>query len=830
MLRNSTAKLVDQAGATLGTAWCLSPQLMVTAAHCLPTASTRETVSLEFATGKLIGTVLWSSASLDACLLRIKNAEILTPSVIPVASLSNVPSGGLTWMAFGYPRAHDEGLTITGTVSSCDGRLNGERVIELGCFQGVDASALEGMSGGAVTINNRCIGVVVFAPPDLYQRVIFAVPIESIGLSALHSGLLSDPTDVATLRAILPLQTDSFDVTLAQYLEAIRHSTTRIPRSAMLALGAMPSPLSSSDVFVPLSFRPVIGGQDEQSQQASGIRCDIASELNYTTFSIENAIRQANAGPLRHVFFFGDPGSGKSFLFRYLASKAWDQPKSIGLDRPHIPILVRLKNLSQQVSVLEDWLWEAMCRGSDIRPPRRPPQGFLSEWATRSGAPWLFLFDGFDEIPTRLRPTMLDQVGLLLDAEQYLCFLTSRPAQGSSDPVLLLCNTCSCFEIQPLASEQEQMLAEKWLSSAAPRFMDEFQRMRLNARRITPLLITIAAGVFKTYGALPESRSGLYESLVNACAQDARARGLDDEIGPRLSTLVRPLLETLAVSCVEDKSARGYAAMIESCKIFVKKTLRVGNDEASIEGSRAVMVLGRLSGLFFCDNQRFSWWHPTIQEYLAACLLARTSTEDQLHKLCLKWRNEAWSGVVFFLFSLLDREREGREEQIMALCTRLAYTIINDEQTERSKRLREANSDNSLATFGGVGLFLSAALVEGAAFDSKLISLLINFLKESCRHAGKFDFCREVYEQLSNSGRSPVELLGQLTSHGSARSALIDILRDGSLQHWVHESAALACSRSGMTGDLQQMLQASTIDEKTRQLIQSSLHSQTKEH
>lgn len=825
MLRNSTAKLLNQERSGWGTAWALSQQLLVTAAHCLSTGNVGEIVSLRFPEREATGRVLWSNDTLDASLIRMTNAGVETPSAIPLARLSDVSRGELSWLTFGYPQAYDEGLTIAGTVTSCDGRLRGERVIELNCFQGVDSSALDGMSGGAVAVNGSCIGIIVFAPPGLLQKVVFAVPIESIAQSALESGQLSEPDDIAALGTIPTLQTDSFGVTLSQYLETVRQSFTRIPRSAMwLAPGKRRSHLSSSDVLVPLSYRPVIGERDEHATPMRGVRCEIASELNYSTFSIDSAVRQAVATSLRHIFFFGDPGSGKSFLLRHLASKAWDEPTSVGLDRPYIPVLVRLKNLSEKATETEDWLWEAMCRGSDVRPSRRPPLGFMDEWTRRSGAPWLFLLDGFDEIPTKFRLSMLDQVGLLLDDKRYLCFLTSRPAQGASDPVLLLCNTCTCYEIQPLTSEQERMLAVKWLSSEAPRFMTAFKRMRLNARRITPLLITIATGVFETYGTLPENRIGLYESLLNACVEGAQRRGLNDEIGPRLATLVRPLLETLALSCVEDRSARGYVSMLNDFRGFVKKTLRVSKEEASEEGSRALMALGRFSGLFFCDSQHFSWWHPTIQEYLAACLLARTSSDDRLREICLKWRDEAWSGVVFFLFTLMAQGGEQERAHIKSVSTQLAYAVIQDEQLRQTGLPNLPDeSGASLETFGGAGLFLSAALAEGASFDSNLIVLLINYLEDSCKHAGKYDFCREVYEQLSNSGRSPVELLGQLTSYPLARAALVEILEDNDLQHWVHESAASACERAGMREELHDLLMSGALNSGTRALIHSLL-------
>jgi len=828
MLRNVTARVRNVSDGGWGTAFFISGGLAVTAAHCVTPCRNGDRVQLEFGGAVLEATIAWSDPVIDAAVLQLVESRS-SDSHIHLAHLVDVPTGQIGWSAFGFPGAYPEGLTITGSISSIEGSLAGSSAVELNCSQGVDSSALNGLSGAAVCVNNSCIGIIVTAPPMLKQRVILARPIKSICAAALQS-IHSTEEETRVLSGVSPLSLDSFDRSFSQYLAAVRLASERLPQRTFLSFGlAKRCERRLDEVFVPPTVRPIVmdGGQlDAASAQEVCGRDDPDCPI----LEVPDAIRRAQKSGEPNVFLFGDPGSGKSALLRHIAAKAWEDPGAIGLDSPHIPMLVRLGNLSECAGVVEDWLWDGMCRGGEVKPKTRPPTGYFEAWSERMKARWLLLLDGFDEVPAKSRSSMLNSLACVLDCDQYLCVITSRPAQGRSDKVWLLCGTTTCYEILPFNHSQEVMLVDKWLGDNSPHFRHQFQSMRLNASRKTPLLLTIAAAVYQRHGKLPESRAALYERLVEACLDEATQKGLEKELEPRFAAFIRPLLELIALHLTEEQSVTGVDSIARRCSAYLVDALRISPQEADLKANDCIKVLGRLSGLLFCDGRHCSWSHNTVREYLAASLLSRSSSKQELLSIAARWNEEPWAEVVLFLFSILTMRDCGSSQRDIFNADpcegSIDVPVANCEKTSNVPELSGELANhilNSVDPNGPAALFLAAAWAEGASISWPLTEELIEFLRSSSLMAAAKGECEQVYEDLASSGRSPIELLGRLTINPGSRDALLEIVSNHELKYWARESAALACLRAGMFGDLRRLVASHRIEGKLARVIQARL-------
>jgi hypothetical protein len=768
-----------------------------------------DSVLLEFGKAEIAGVVIWrgDTQSLDAALIRLERPVEFTRSRCRLARVLSVSSSSPTgWTAFGFPVAYPEGLTISGTLTSMEALSGDVRLLELTCFQGVGPGALNGVSGAAVRINDALVGIVIEAPPKLNQKAIFALPIDAVLTNATACAVLT-AEEAALLCPLPPLQLDEVDRAFSQYIATVRRLTTRLPERLTSHMGAMRQPLCClEDVFVPLAVREV--KISEVQPDASSIQEMCSVDPDCRVFSLSEGIREARGTSEPNIFLFGDPGSGKSSILRHVASRAWDDPTSVGLECPYIPMLIRIGDLVDCKGSVEEWLWGGLSRGPD-KPHLRPPPDFIDKWHERTGARWLLLLDGFDEVPTRSRSAMLDDLGLVLDSrlsnDRFLCILTSRPAQGKEDKVWFLCNECTVYEVLPLSVDQEKRLVEKWVGGAASEFVDQYRSVRLTASKKTPLMLSLAASVFRAVGRLGATRVALYEALVQASLDDASKKGLERELDPRIWPFSRNILERIAYAMTEEQNSSA-PFVTRSCAKYLRESLNMSDEEARVRARDSVKALGRLSGVFYCDDQECYWLHNTVREYLAAYVIARTAQRDSLLEFSTRWKDESWSEVALFLLALLNQSKE-REENVGELTEGLARHIIRAEEFQ-----------------GAVVLFLCAAWAEGAAMPWPLSGELIEFLRSSVVEVGgKKTECESVYADLANSGRSPIDLLGRLSSNPSAASALEEIIRKRELKLWARESACMAALRAGMVEPLRRLVESHAIEGRLAKTVISRL-------
>ena len=120
----------------------------------------------------------------------------------------------------------------------------------------------------------------------------------------------------------------------ADYLAALRDYCANLP---YLTLHDIRPPKTLDEVYVPLKARP-LPCKDEKPKR-NDERAMREMERS-GPLSIADVMRQREP---QHVLILGEPGAGKSTLLRQLAEHAWDAPDKIGLDAPHLPILVPLR-------------------------------------------------------------------------------------------------------------------------------------------------------------------------------------------------------------------------------------------------------------------------------------------------------------------------------------------------------------------------------------------------------------------------------------------------------------------------------------------------------
>jgi len=425
--------------------------------------------------------------------------------------------------------------------------------------------------------------------------------------------------DVETLRQVMrevqaEIASDRYAASLQEYFRSLRRYCAELP---YLTLTDIRPPKNLDEVYVPLQARwrenePLPRGPAPQG----------------ASLTVEQVLRQAQTS---HLLILGQPGAGKSTLLRQLAERAYDDPHAIGLDRPHLPLLLPLRALARAEGALEERLNQAL--QNELRLTRPLPAGFLDAWPQRLDTPWLFLLDGLDEVPAdrylSLRQWISD---LLAHPNIARVIITSRPSAYTEKE--WESSRLSVYEIQPFTPDQTAELARRWFGEDASAFLQALETVRSSVLTETPLLITIAAKVYLERKRLPERRAQLYQEFVDIWLDEARERGLRDELDAAVLDLAQPSLAHLALAMTEHPDWTDEKSLIPVVTEYLNEQLNL-KARAPAVAERFLRVMARRSGVFLKREEQYEWVHPTFREYFAALALnqqleSRKSFEDVL--------------------------------------------------------------------------------------------------------------------------------------------------------------------------------------------------------
>lgn len=279
------------------------------------------------------------------------------------------------------------------------------------------------------------------------------------------------------------------------------------------------------------------------------------------------------------------------------------------------------------------------------------------------------LLDGLDEVAAEHRPGVLRWIEALLQRleGQHLVVMTSRPA---SDPAYSdLARKFTVYDVLPLGARQQIDFATRWFPDAADDFLSKVRRISAgNAFResleLTPLLLTIAAAVYRRDGDLPEfGEAELYGKFIDILFEEAESRGLLAELKDGVSDVARGGLERLALAMTERPTENTLAALTQVSAEFLRDEFGWGATRAETRGRQFAEVMGRRAGVLYRRGGAFQWVHPTFREYLAAQALdrqLRRSGNDYTAVIGERLLEQTWHDVLWSL-TLTHQDRQELE-------------------------------------------------------------------------------------------------------------------------------------------------------------------------
>lgn len=166
-----------------------------------------------------------------------------------------------------------------------------------------------------------------------------------------------------------------------------------------------------------------------------------------------------------HMVILGEAGAGKSTLLHHLAECAWVNPANIGLDGPHLPVLVPLRRVAAASGALPARLNHAL--SAELALVQDLPADFFTAWSQQTGARWLLLLDGLDEVLANDCRAVANLIeGWARQTGGYRVVVTLRTAGYEA----LNARAFRHYTLLPFEPEQMDDFARKWFGDEAVNF------------------------------------------------------------------------------------------------------------------------------------------------------------------------------------------------------------------------------------------------------------------------------------------------------------------------------------------------------------------------
>ena len=321
------------------------------------------------------------------------------------------------------------------------------------------------------------------------------------------------------------------------------------------------------------------------------------------------------------ILIEGAPGGGKSTLALHYCNQ-WAQYASF-VDRFEVVVLVYLRDQAiQNATTLADILPARTLEMSQI---------VASQIRDFDGNSVLFVFDGWDEFPSRLQNNSLVSTIIRqphkLSLHQSTVLITSRPVSSGS----LLHIADRRVEILGFTQHQIREYIEKALNAGNSTHIQKLvqhleEHPVIEGYCYVPLHVAILVHIFLTLkGALPTTLHDLFCKLVLcSIARELETHESESFVSCSLDDLPDELKSKLI-----NLSLLAYEGVMQDKVVFYEKDVKLVHLPANLS---SLGLLQSIEGLTLLSKSlSYNFLHLSVQELLAAYHISHMDSSQQLH-------------------------------------------------------------------------------------------------------------------------------------------------------------------------------------------------------
>ena len=206
----------------------------------------------------------------------------------------------------------------------------------------------------------------------------------------------------------------------------------------------------------------------------------------------------------------GEPGAGKTTAVKHLLSRRLHELAA----GTRLPIVVPLRALQPPETLIEHLcsilgIYVNLIRADHASLLRRTQLQTVADILAQSTA--IVFLDGLDEVPTPFRPTIVEDIALLIRSCPHAQFVvTCRTAAYSVDlPDVVL------LELKSLRRKQARQIATKWLSRRETiRFFRQLMQTPYSGAELRPLVLSVLLLLYLRQRDIPKRPKTVYERII----------------------------------------------------------------------------------------------------------------------------------------------------------------------------------------------------------------------------------------------------------------------------------------------------------------------------
>lgn len=317
-----------------------------------------------------------------------------------------------------------------------------------------------------------------------------------------------------------------------------------------------------------------------------------------------------------HTIILGQPGAGKTTSMKRLCQICFYETE---ISNYSFPIYFALRDLPEDTDSLLEYIlavFGIVIDGNGKKNGKEIHEKIACTLLDSFNA--VIIFDGFDELPSALRPKVSGDIKkLILGLNTTRVFLTSRSNEIDFD----IENT-QIFEIKELSKKQIDLFAYKWIGDVdeADVFLKQLATSPFSDMAIRPLTIAHLCAIFQRVGKIPDKPKTVYRKIVNLLLEEwdeqkkvkRQSKYAYFEIDRK-----REFLANLAFELTVGLNKVRFNA--EEIREIYLKVLFENFDLPKNDVRFVIKELENHTGLIFQSSYtEFEFAHKSLQEYLCA--------------------------------------------------------------------------------------------------------------------------------------------------------------------------------------------------------------------